>query len=71
MTLTERLFERRYDADLARRLVFVREGKGRKDRVVPLGARAAEWLDRYLAEARPRLLGRAREELFVTDWGRF
>jgi integrase/recombinase XerD len=49
--------------------VFVREGKGRKDRVVPLGARAAAWLDRYLTEARPRLLGQAREELFVTDWG--
>jgi integrase/recombinase XerD len=26
-----------YDVDLSRRLVFVREGKGRKDRVVPLG----------------------------------
>ena len=60
---------RRYDADLARLIVFVREGKGRKDRVVPLGARAAAWLDRYLVEARPRLLGQAREELFVTDWG--
>ena len=32
---------RRYDADLARLVVFVREGKGRKDRVVPLGERAA------------------------------
>ena len=32
---------RRYDADLVRLVVFVREGKGRKDRVVPLGARAA------------------------------
>jgi integrase/recombinase XerD len=60
---------RRYDADLARLLVFVREGKGRKDRVVPLGTRAAAWLDRYLTDARPRLLGQAREELFVTDWG--
>ena len=60
---------RRYDADLARQVVFVREGKGRKDRVVPLGARAAGWLDRYLAEARPRLLGAASEALFVTDWG--
>jgi integrase/recombinase XerD len=29
-----------YDADLTRRLLFVREGKGRKDRVVPLGERA-------------------------------
>jgi integrase/recombinase XerD len=60
---------RRYDADLARLVVFVREGKGRKDRVVPLGARAAAWLVRYLTEARPRLLGAAGEALFVTDWG--
>jgi len=60
---------RRYDTDLTRLVVFVREGKGRKDRVVPLGARAAAWLDRYLVEARPRLLGEASETLFVTDWG--
>jgi integrase/recombinase XerD len=60
---------RRYDADLVRLVVFVREGKGRKDRVVPLGARAAAWLDRYLVEARPRLLGGTSEALFVTDWG--
>jgi integrase/recombinase XerD len=60
---------RRYDADLARGVVFVREGKGRRDRLVPLGARAAAWIDRYLAEARPRLLGEMREELFVADWG--
>jgi integrase/recombinase XerD len=66
---TELAHLRRYDADLSRLVVFVREGKGRKDRWVPLGARAAAWLDRYLIEARPRLLGAASEALFVTDWG--
>jgi integrase/recombinase XerD len=60
---------RRYDADLVRLVLFVREGKGRKDRVVPLGARAAAWLDRYLADSRPRLLGAESPALFVTDWG--
>jgi len=60
---------KRYDADLARLVVFVREGKGRKDRVVPLGERAALWLDKYLVESRPRLLGGGSEVLFVTDWG--
>jgi integrase/recombinase XerD len=60
---------RRYDADLARLTLFVHEGKGGRDRVVPLGARAAAWLDRYLMEARPRLLGGTSEALFVTDWG--
>ncbi len=33
----------------------VRRGKGHKDRVVPVGARAIHWLERYLAEVRPRL----------------
>lgn len=60
---------KRYDADLARLVVFVREGKGRRDRTVPLGERAALWLDKYLIESRPRLLGAASEVLFVTDWG--
>ena len=42
-----------YDVDPNRRLLFVREGKGSKDRVVPIGERALAWLDRYLLEARP------------------
>ncbi|MDQ3039068.1 MAG: tyrosine-type recombinase/integrase, partial [Pseudomonadota bacterium] len=51
----------RYDVDLARRLVFVREGKGRRDRVVPLGERAAAWLEKYLIDARPQLLAAETE----------
>lgn len=35
-------------------LVF---GKGRKERVVPLGEEAIAWVERYLREARPALLG--------------
>ncbi|MBA4284864.1 MAG: recombinase XerD [Xanthomonadaceae bacterium] len=58
-----------YDVDLTRRLVFVREGKGRKDRVVPLGERAAAWLEKYLVEARPQLLAAPCEALFVSDYG--
>lgn len=42
------------DVDLARLVVLVREGKGGRDRLVPLGERAGAWLDRYLREARPR-----------------
>ena len=59
----------RYDVDLNRKLVFVREGKGRKDRVVPLGERAAAWLDTYLTEARPQLLAADTDALFVSDYG--
>lgn len=58
-----------YDVDLNRRLVWVREGKGRRDRVVPIGERAAAWVNRYLTEARPQLVGRDTEALFVTDFG--
>ncbi|HLP41419.1 MAG TPA: tyrosine-type recombinase/integrase, partial [Fibrobacteria bacterium] len=32
---------------------FIRQGKGKKDRVVPIGARALLWVEKYLAEARP------------------
>jgi integrase/recombinase XerD len=60
---------RRYDADLSRLIVFVREGKGRKDRVVPLGERAALWLDKYTVESRPLLASNDCEALFVTDYG--
>jgi len=45
-------------------------GKGSKERLVPFGAVAAEWLDRYLAQARPVLLGsQLNEALFVTARG--
>jgi integrase/recombinase XerD len=41
-------------------------GKGSKERLVPLGAEAQHWLERYLAEARPGLAGgRARLPLFL------
>ena len=46
-------------------------GKGAKERLVPLGQVAQEWVERYLAEARPELLkGRASDEMFVTGRGR-
>ncbi|CAG0945535.1 MAG: Tyrosine recombinase XerD [Rhodocyclaceae bacterium] len=42
-------------------------GKGSKERLVPLGQLALEWLERYLKEARPQLLaGRACDAVFVT-----
>jgi len=44
-----------FDLDIERRALMVREGKGRKDRMVPTGERAVMWCERYLAEARPRL----------------
>ena len=41
-------------------------GKGDKQRIVPLGESAADWVRRYLADARPALLkGRKSKWLFV------
>ncbi len=46
-------------------------GKGRKERLVPFGEEARDWLQRYVAEARPALLGqRQSDDLFVTSAGR-
>ncbi len=48
-------------------VVRVVMGKGGKDRLVPVGAQAAYWLERYLKEARPELLGqRQSDDLFLT-----
>jgi integrase/recombinase XerD len=44
-----------YDIDLRAKRVIVREGKGRKDRILPLTSNACHWLDRYLSQARPDL----------------
>lgn len=58
------------DLHLARGTLTVRLGKGKKDRVVPVGARAAAWLNRYLEEVRPRLLLRVGEQaVFLTGYG--
>ena len=58
-----------YDIDLMRRLVIVREGKGRRDRVIPIGQRAVAWVEKYLLEARPQLLVAECEAVFLTDYG--
>jgi integrase/recombinase XerD len=44
-----------YDLDQERGTVFIRQGKGKKDRMIPMGARAFGWVRRYLDEARPSL----------------
>jgi integrase/recombinase XerD len=54
--------------DVTNRLVRV-VGKGDKERVVPLGAQAAEALRRYLARGRPYLDRRHRPALFLNAQG--
>jgi len=58
------------DLDLGQGVLLIRDGKGRKDRVVPVVGRAAEALERYLREARPELVKDPRETaLFITRRG--
>jgi len=58
------------EVDFDRRTVFIREGKGRKDRMIPIGERAISWVLKYLDEARPALvLGDDDDTLFLTDDG--
>ena len=58
----------RGSVDLDDRLVRC-GGKGSKERIVPLGRRAAEALRRYLARGRPYLDRRHRPELFLNAKG--
>lgn len=45
-------------------------GKGAKERLVPFGAEAHAWIDRYLAQARSAILGgQSSDALFVTARG--
>jgi integrase/recombinase XerD len=58
------------DIDLEARVLLAR-GKGNKERLVPVGAPAAEAVKAYLAIARERMLrGRRSKDLFVTPRGR-
>ena len=45
-----------WDLDLERATVSIRQGKGKKDRIIPLGDRAAAWVRKYLEESRPQLV---------------
>ncbi len=59
-----------YDVDTNAGSVFVREGKGRKDRMIPIGARACAWLTRYLHDVRPLLVVEPDSHtLFLADYG--
>ena len=56
------------DLDRQRGVVLIRQGKGHKDRFVPIGERALAWIDKYLREARPHLVqDPAQHLLFVSN----
>ena len=59
-----------HDVDFERGVLSVRLGKGQKDRIVPIGARALAWTDKYIHEARPQLIHSETETtLYVSRFG--
>jgi len=59
-----------YDLALDRGLLLVNQGKGSKDRYVPIGARAVAWLRLYIEEARPQLAVEPDDfSVFLTNQG--
>jgi integrase/recombinase XerD len=59
-----------WDLDLERGTVCIRQGKGKKDRIIPLGDRAAAWVRKYLDESRPQLAGEPDDKIvFLSNAG--
>jgi integrase/recombinase XerD len=58
------------DLNREKRILWVRQGKGRKDRVVPVGQRALGWIEKYIEDVRPLLAADPAElGLFLTGYG--
>ncbi len=61
---------RLFDLDADRGTIVVRQGKGKKDRMIPIGDRAVAWCGRYAEEVRPGLVVPPDDgTLFLTNTG--
>jgi site-specific recombinase XerD len=59
-----------YDLSLDRGLILINQGKGHKDRYVPIGERAVQWLQKYIREGRPQLASEPDDmTVFLTAQG--
>lgn len=59
-----------YDVELEQGTLMVRQGKGNKDRLLPIGERACAWIGKYLTEQRSALAtGEDDLALFLDDKG--
>ncbi len=58
------------DLDVERGTLMVREGKGQRDRMLPVGQRALGWAKRYIRDVRPELVVMPDPgALFLTNMG--
>ena len=69
--LTELLSLEVYHVDLKDKVLYIRKGKGKKQRVVPMGEGAVKYLREYIDKIRPWHVRKNRKErsLFLTDSG--
>jgi len=59
-----------YDLEFDKGILRINQGKGRKDRFVPIGDRAMAWIDKYLLDVRPTLVQEPDDgTLFLTTDG--
>lgn len=54
-----------YDIDLQNEELRINQGKGRKDRIVPVGKTACYWVNKYLREARNRYIFHSKRGLTI------
>ena len=59
-----------HSIDLERGTLMIRQGKGKKDRMIPIGERAMAWVEKYKESARPELVsGKDDGTLFLSNLG--
>jgi site-specific recombinase XerD len=59
------------DINMSEGLLVIRDGKGKKDRVVPVGSKCITALDEYIDYGRPKLAtGESGEVLLLNRWGK-
>jgi integrase/recombinase XerD len=59
-----------HDIDIERGTVMIRQGKGKKDRMIPIGERALQWVAKYRDDVRLELAtGNDDGTLFLTNLG--
>ncbi|HEY6371867.1 MAG TPA: site-specific tyrosine recombinase XerC [Candidatus Sulfotelmatobacter sp.] len=52
---TELVHLKLYNLDRERGTLSIWQGKGKRDRIIPIGERAVAWVEKYLCESRPQL----------------
>ncbi|WP_372788615.1 tyrosine-type recombinase/integrase [Leptospira kirschneri] len=56
------------DIDFLKKRIFVREGKGKKDRVIPVSKRAIDWTRKYLEEVRLGYVKEVDNQSLFLSW---